>query len=411
MKPIILVVATSRWFPTARLVMALHNAGCVVDAVCPTEHPLGLTRAARQVYSYAGLTPLRSISAAIAISKPDLVIPGDDLAARHLHHLHRKKSLDHRFGAETCALLQRSLGCAESFAVVDDRPTFIRIAEEENVRVPKTGVIANVEGVRQWVSQAGCPVVLKANGTSGGYGVRIANSVEEAESAFVGLHAPPLLARAAKRALVDRDKSLIWPSLARHHQVVSAQTFVHGREATSTVACWNGKVLAALHFEVVKMRYNAGPASVMRLIDNPEISSAVEKMVRRLKLSGLQGFDFMIEAATGQAYLIEINPRTTQVGHLSLGPGRDLSAALCAAVSGTEIRPAPTATTNDTIALFPQEWMRDPASSYLKSAYHDVPWEEPRLLRACIQQGQKQHLSMPKRQWEQSLAPAREPHL
>ena len=68
---------------------------------------------------------------------------------------------------------------------------------------------------------------------------------------------------------------------------------------------------------------------------------------------------------------------------MTLGPGRDLPAALYAALSGEDIHPAPKVTENDIIALFPQEWMRDPDSAFLKSAYHDVPWEEPELLRAC----------------------------
>jgi len=118
--------------------------------------------------------------------------------------------------------------------------------------------------------------------------------------------------------------------------------------------------------------------------------SAAEKIARRLNLSGLCGLDFMLEAATGHAYLIEINPRSTQVGHLSLGPGRDIPAALFAAVTGQEPHTAAPLTTNDTIALFPQEWIRDSASPYLRSAYHDVPWEEPELIRACIQARKKQ---------------------
>jgi hypothetical protein len=48
------------------------------------------------------------------------------------------------------------------------------------------------------------------------------------------------------------------------------------------------------------------------------------------------------------------------------------------------LRPAKKVTDNDTITLFPQEWMRDPASPFLTSGYHDVPWEEPELLRACV---------------------------
>jgi hypothetical protein len=57
---------------------------------------------------------------------------------------------------------------------------------------------------------------------------------------------------------------------------------------------------------------------------------------------------------------------------------------LYAALTGKEIQPAPKITENETIALFPQEWARDPKSEFLQSAYHDVPWEEPQLIRSCI---------------------------
>jgi hypothetical protein len=120
----------------------------------------------------------------------------------------------------------------------------------------------------------------------------------------------------------------------------------------------------------------------MRLIDSCEMSIVAEKIVRRLNLSGLIGFDFMLEEQTGNPYLIEVNPRATQVGHLTLGPGRDLPAALYAALTGEEIREAPKVTENRTIALFPQEWKRNPESPFLQSGYHDVPWEEPELIRA-----------------------------
>jgi hypothetical protein len=36
----------------------------------------------------------------------------------------------------------------------------------------------------------------------------------------------------------------------------------------------------------------------------------------------------------------------------------------------------------DTIALFPQESWRDPASAFLSSAYHDVPWQAPEFIDA-----------------------------
>jgi hypothetical protein len=38
-----------------------------------------------------------------------------------------------------------------------------------------------------------------------------------------------------------------------------------------------------------------------------------------------------------------------------------------------------------TIALFPREWLRDPASPWLTEAFHDVPWDDPEVVRACVQ--------------------------
>ena len=107
-------------------------------------------------------------------------------------------------------------------------------------------------------------------------------------------------------------------------------------------------------------------------------------------LSGLCGFDFMVETSSGNAYLIEINPRSTQVGHLTLGAGRDLPAALYGAVTENLARAAAAVTENDTVALFPHEWARDPQSEFLRTAYHDVPWEAPELVHACIRRSRKQ---------------------
>jgi hypothetical protein len=127
-----------------------------------------------------------------------------------------------------------------------------------------------------------------------------------------------------------------------------------------------------------------GPASVLQIVDNAEITGTVGRMVQDLKLSGVFGFDFIIEEGTGAAWLIEMNPRATQISHLNLGPGRDLPTSLRALFCDEPVRHGVPATSSHIIALFPQEWLRDPASRYLKSGYHDVPWEEPGLVRASL---------------------------
>lgn len=390
MNPTVLVATTERWFPTARLAMTLRNAGFAVKAVCPSGHPVNKTGVAQRIYGYDGLRPQTSFAAAIAAAKPDLIVPGDDLSTRHLHQLHQNELDRKGAGAELCVLIERSLGAPESFPIVFARTRFMDLAQGEGVCAPKTEVITGRDDLKKWADRAGLPIVLKSNGTSGGDGVRIVHTMAQAERALRTLAAPRNLARAVKRTILDRDSTLLWPSVLRRRAVVNAQAFIAGREATSAIACWNGAVLASLHFEVVNKVRSTGHATVLRVIENDEMSKAAERIVRGLKLSGLHGLDFMLEAQTGKAHLIEINPRATQVVHLTLGPGRDLAAALYAAVCGETVSPAPKVTESDVIALFPQEWIRDPASPFLSSGYHDVPWQAPDLVRVCALSRRKQ---------------------
>lgn len=373
--------------------MALANAGFTVEAVCPARHPIGKTSAASRIHSYRGVAPIASVRHAIAESEPEFIIPGDDLATWHLHEVYRGEARAGKTGGLICKTIERSLGDPSSFPVLHARTVFIEIAQKEGVRAPKTKTVTDIEDLRKWTDRQGFPVVLKANDTSGGEGVRIAHNIEQAEQALRSLQAPPMLARAAKRALIDRDTSLVWPSLLRRHYVVNAQTYIAGREATSALACWNGKVIASLHFEVLKKRSCMGHATVIRQIENPEMSAAAEKLVRRLNLSGLHGFDFVLENETGASHLLEINPRATQVTHLTLGAGKDLPAALFAAVTGKALQAAPKVTDENAITLFPHEWMSNPQSQFLQSSYHDVPWQEPELIRYCIQNAGKQTAS------------------
>jgi glutathione synthase/RimK-type ligase-like ATP-grasp enzyme len=370
--------------------MALHNAGCAVDAVCPGNHPLRKTGSVERIHLYRGLSPLRSLSRAIQASQPDLVAAGDDLATWFLHRLYAREKQNGQSGAAVCALLERSLGDPQSFPILRERGAFMEMARAEGLRVPSTQVVENHKELRDCLTRMGLPAVLKADGTSGGDGVRIVRTLAEAECAFVELQAPPMFARAAKRALIDHDTTLVWPSLMRQRNVVNVQSFIAGREATSTIVCSKGAVLAALHFEVVNKASSAGHATVVCLVENAEMAEAAEVAVRRLGLSGFYGFDFMLEAGTQHAYMIEINPRVTQVGHLTLGAGRDLPAALYAELSGKAVQPTTKVTEKDTIALFPQEWIRDPQSAFLQTAYHDVPWDRPELVQDCVGSRQKQ---------------------
>jgi hypothetical protein len=209
----VLLAATTRWVPTARLAMALADAGFAVEIVCPSGHPLSHTRVARHTHRYQGLAPLRCFSAAIAASRPDLIVPADDLATRHLHRLYQRENSRGEPGEKVCELIERSLGATGSFPVVFSRKAFLHLARKQGIRTPRTEIISGPEDLKRWANDTGFPAVLKADGTSGGNGVRIVRSLDEAQRAFRALSAPPLLARAVKHALLDRDSTLLAPAL------------------------------------------------------------------------------------------------------------------------------------------------------------------------------------------------------
>lgn len=409
MTPKVLIATTARWFPTARLAMALAKAGFSVDAVCPSGHPLGKISLIGKTYQYDGFRPIGSFADAVTAAAPDLVIPGDEYAVRCIHKVYDQAHRRGKQGEQVCAVIERSLGPAASFHTLAGRAAMMRLACEESIRVPRTRVVHSVAELRACCDEFLFPFVLKADGTSSGEGIRIVRTLEEAKRAFRALHSPPSAIRVLKRAVVNQDTRSMMPALLRQRNTINAQEFIQGRDATSLAACWEGTVRASLHFEVVKKQHSNGPASVMRRMENAEMDSAIARIVGRLGLSGLHGFDFLLEEHTGNAYLIEVNPRPTQVGHLTLGQGRDLPAALYGAVTGTEPEDLPAVTDKDTIALFPQEWIRNPRSVFLRSAYHDIPWEEPELIRAGARSSRTWASWYQRRKWAPSLVAGRVP--
>jgi biotin carboxylase len=136
----------------------------------------------------------------------------------------------------------------------------------------------------------------------------------------------------------------------------------------------------------LKNLYPRGPASVLRLINNEEMGTTAARLVKRLRLSGIFGFDFRLDTQTGQAHFIEMNARPTQISHLAMGTGLNLPVALHAMLFGQPIPPTEPVTKKDIVVLFPQEWNRDPASEFLTSGgYHDIPWQEPGLIKLTVE--------------------------
>jgi len=382
-RPRVLFVATCRWVSTARLAKAFSAVGCDTAVLCPRRHPATTIGSIGLIRRYQTLTPLRSIRLAIDAVRPDIVIPADDVATTQLQRLYCQTAGVDGSTSGIGALLRRSFGDAGALMSVTARATLMDVARHEGVRVPPTAIVGTAADLTAWLDAHGSPAVLKTDGSSGGLGVRVVRSAAEARQAWRALSSPPRLRHALKRA-VARDFSALLAWTARNRPVVNAQAFVSGTDANYAVACWEGRVLAGIAARVISTTHRHGPASVIELIENREMSTAVERVVSRLRLSGLVGFDFILDDQNGSAWLIEMNPRSTQTAHLPLGPGRNLPASIHAVLSGQHGLETPSVTQKNVIALFPNAWTQDPSSEILRNAYHDIPWGEVDLVRSCL---------------------------
>jgi biotin carboxylase len=177
--------------------------------------------------------------------------------------------------------------------------------------VPDTAVITDPSALAGW----SYPLVLKTDGSWGGRGVAIVRDESRLPRAWSTMSSRPSFSRVLKRAVVNRDVDGLVARLRGRRPVVNAQQFVDGREAIVTVACLDGKVRDLVCMEVVQSSAVRGPATVIRVIDHPEMAEAARRLVERFGLSGFCGLDFML-TADDQPFLVEMNPRVTPTCHL-----------------------------------------------------------------------------------------------
>jgi len=373
----ILLATTVRWPSAGRLAGAFASTNCSVSALLPSDHPAGRSRYFQRTYAYRPLAPVRSLLDAIKQAHPDLVVCLDDRATGLLL---RAAAMAPKHVVD---LIARSLGRVENYAMLMSRSGFIDAARQADIRTPITRAIADGDALQQALAETGLPAVIKADGTWGGDGVIVVGSMEEALLAYRKLANPPSLLRSMVRAVRRSDAHFLSAAIEAQPPAISVQQFIPGKPATTSFVCWQGKLLAANHFETLAAQETNGPASVLRRFESQEMLEAAARLAARFELSGLHGLDYVRDTA-GDAHLIEINPRGPQTSYLAFGAGHDLVGSLVAQLDKTARAPRPHVM-GDTVALFPQEWMRDPASPYLTTAFHDVPWDDPALIRAWME--------------------------
>ena len=379
MQPSVVVAGSSWWPLAAKITVSLLDHGCRVEALCPPGHPLRYVSGISRYHKYSRLRSLESLARVIRAASPDIVIPYDDGVVLQLHQLYEEQP-------ELRMVITRSLGAARHFEVVASRERLQNVAQQLGIRVPRTARIRTQGELSMWFERSVDRAVLKQDGTWGGRGVRVVDSQAEAAAELKQMLRPLSWPVFCKRLVVDRDPIALWSRKDRT-PIVTLQEYIPGRPANLMMACWEGQVLGAVTAEVLRAQGATAAAIVVRLIDHPEIEQAACALAKRLQLSGFYGLDFILEEGTRAAYLLELNPRCTQLGHLPIDGQGDLVGLLCRQLGvnspvAAEQRLGLCA--GDTVDFFPKAISLSPHSSHVQHAYQDIPWRRPELVEELL---------------------------
>jgi len=375
--------SSTNWWPlAARLASEFGKAGAYTGAICPRDSPLLSVSSVREIFKYSALSPTQTVAEALRRMRPDLIVPCDDRALGHLHALHA--SLPDDDGLRR--LIERSLGHPAGYAAARSRGQALRLAAQDGSPEPASHELHSEEDVLDWCANRSFPAVIKADGTWGGAGVALVDSLASALAAYRRLSRPLATWRVLKFLLSNRDPFPLCGWLDRTRPGVIGQDFVKGRAANIMVACWNGEVLASIGAVALKTKQDFGAATIVKLISHPGMEAAATRLVRRLGMSGFCGLDFILEEGSDRAIMIELNPRATQLGHLPFGPAGSLVSVLLSRVRGETVSAdnGGRSAERPNVAFFPQAWLAEADAPLLSDAYLDVPWHEPKLVAELL---------------------------
>jgi len=364
---VLIVAPNASWIGVAPLPAALVRAGFTVGVVGTRGGPLAHTRYVSE--RWLSSSPLDTAYKVVSLLQsaydtwsPQLIVPADDQTVGILQRFVLGTS---RVVVSDALrrILHDSLGNPEFYATIQAKSRLDQAAAACLVDMPPQIVCSDQNRALEFARACGFPVLLKPDSGWAGQGIRTCRTEAELVSALNSAAAP------------------VTPGRVR--PVFSVQKFIAGETAAIGLIAREGRLLAAIAYAKHRTTSEYGPTTVARRLQRADMLAAGERLVRHFGYTGFAGIDFVIESGTDRAWMIEFNARPTPICGRARRMGVDLAAALMADLQG---KPAPAPGGGaELLAFFPQEWYRDARSPYLHDACHDVPWDDPQLLRYFIE--------------------------
>lgn len=371
--PALLVSTATRWIGTARIPAALAQAGFSVALLTPRN---SLAERSRYVTNVGYLPDDATVAQWVAAfaeiaaaTQPRIVLPCDDMAFRLLARLCRTAphGMPPAIHARLSSLIEYSLGRLAHYEASVDKTRLPGAATAMGVAVPPFAIVGSVADADAFGRAHGYPIVVKRAHGFAGAGVAICAGADDVAAAFDRFSAPQALDFGDTRS----------PLLVQAHVPGTVQYYLS--------TAWQGRLIAGYASEkIVANPHPTGPPTVTRHFRSPQLRSIAESLAAGFGISGHYFVEFIVQAATGAPLVLEINRRITPGSHRGSLRNVDHWAALHAALTGTR---SPSRSDFDEgeeslVVWFPEEWLRDPGSRYLRDHVVDAPWDEPELFTA-----------------------------
>ncbi len=300
---------------------------------------------------------------------PAFVLPGDDATMRALMTIAGTVPADvpPSTRAAILPLLTRSLGDPAHYLASVDKAGLLDIARRAGIDVPPGAAVDDIDGALHVARELGYPLIVRPTVGTAGRSVSVCDDEMALREALAALPAPTRWTESGARAVVQR--------------------VLTGARYNRAFVAWQGREVAGYTRYAVERWPNAlGAASVTRFVTHPGVSAANARLAQAIGITGFAGATYIIDTATDGACIIEINRRIVPATHAGRLAGVDLAAAFLCAVRGDAwTGPVDTpAALEQTMALFPQEWLRDRSGANFSRWPVDAPWDDPRLFAAML---------------------------
>jgi ATP-grasp domain len=378
-------------FGPSRLPQAFAEVGLHTSVVCERESLLAKSSFVDHFFPISvgrtWLGWLIPVVRAIQTYSPDMILPADDRAARLLTAMARAPA---NVPDDVVRVLRHSLGQIEDGELRFNRHSVRKLARDCGIHVTRDQPVGRPADVKEFTDEFGWPVVLKRETSVGGDGVYICRGPADVSEGFKWVSdrtyrsfSPAIIANLVTAAVLSRFRlvgDLTRPSgLA---PIYSVETHVAGRPAYCTALAHSGEVVAALSLLPLRVHPSPqGPSCIVTAFEAPALEEATRRIVARLGFTGYCGLDFILEEGTDKPYFLEFNPRATQIVHLGALFGVDLCGALSCVLNGVPV-PKAKRLSALSVALFPQDWRRDPSGRDRPADVLDIPMRDPKLFRA-----------------------------